>query len=72
MHENRIVRLATLFTFMLCAPASADNIDWSGFYLGGHVGALTGTTSFSNPYGAVALRRRCDDARFHGGRPAWL
>jgi opacity protein-like surface antigen len=38
------------------APArswqAGASYDWSGFYLGGHVGAAYGTSTFSDPYGA--------------------
>lgn len=33
------------------APRPAPSWDWTGFYAGGHVGALTGTTTFSDPNG---------------------
>jgi opacity protein-like surface antigen len=32
-------------------PTSAPTWTWSGFYIGGQVGALGGTTTFSDPYG---------------------
>jgi opacity protein-like surface antigen/outer membrane protease len=32
-------------------PASAPAWTWSGFYIGGQIGALGGTTTFSDPYG---------------------
>lgn len=49
-----------LFALMQTIPAAASDWPlrtsapawtWSGFYLGGHVGALGGTTTFSDPYG---------------------
>ncbi len=33
------------------AEAADKHWDWSGFYVGGHLGSFTGTTNFSNPEG---------------------
>jgi opacity protein-like surface antigen/outer membrane protease len=42
-------------TALLCASAQAADgpaVNWTGFYLGGHVGAFAGTATFANPAGA--------------------
>jgi opacity protein-like surface antigen len=41
--------VAVLLTLLLGPPAGAG--DWTGFYLGGHTGAFSGTTTFSDPDG---------------------
>ena len=53
MGRSRVVSGAVMLGLMLgSAPASAaDPMSWSGFYLGGHVGAMSGWTSFSDPDG---------------------
>lgn len=53
MGRSRVMNAAATFGLMLgSAPAgAADPLSWSGFYLGGHVGAMSGSTSFSDPDG---------------------
>lgn len=63
------------------ARAAEPTWDWSGLYLGGHVGAFTGTTSFSNPQGAPIFGDSVATPGFLGGlqvgynqqlAPQWL
>jgi len=45
--------LLTVVAIVATAPARAEDPrqSWTGFYIGGHLGGLTGTTLFSDPDG---------------------
>lgn len=52
MSRKRLLGTTTLLAMVLAAPAFAadpPSTAWQGFYLGGHMGGFTGTTSFSEP-----------------------
>ena len=53
MGRSRVVCAAVALGLMLgSAPAgAADPMSWTGFYLGGHAGAMSGWTGFSDPDG---------------------
>ena len=61
--DHRLLAAALVLTLVEIAPVNAADLplapaktavptwSWQGFYVGGHLGALAGTTTFSDPYG---------------------
>ena len=77
MHRIMRVTLGICLAVLSCGEAAAGDgpVDWSGFYLGAHVGAFTGTTAFSNPGGSSLYGDAVTTPGFAGGLQAgynWL
>lgn len=51
MPRNRLIGATALLSIFAATAAAADSpaTTWQGFYLGGHLGAFTATTTFSDP-----------------------
>jgi opacity protein-like surface antigen len=75
--------IAILLVLLQCAPAEAAEppSNWTGFYLGGHLGAFHGTTGFSDPAGPSLFGGEVDTPGFMAGAqlgynwqfaPQWL
>jgi opacity protein-like surface antigen/outer membrane protease len=77
MYRELSTTLGVCLAFLSCGPAVAADgpVDWSGFYLGGHVGAFTGTATFSDPGGPSLYGDAVTTPGFAGGLQAgynWL
>lgn len=53
MHSKSPILAAIVLALFLGAPAGAQEArhNWTGFYVGGHAGAMSGLTNFSDPDG---------------------
>ena len=61
--DHRLLAAALVLTLVEIVPVNAADLplapakaavptwSWQGFYIGGHLGAVAGTTTFSDPYG---------------------
>jgi opacity protein-like surface antigen/outer membrane protease len=77
MHQAFKAGVGVCVALIWCGPAGAVDgpVDWSGFYLGAHVGAFTGTSAFSNPAGSSLYGDAVTTPGFAGGLQAgynWL
>ena len=54
MHRKPLFAVVAFLALLAGTPAGAQDRawNWAGLYLGGHVGGLTGTTTFANPEGS--------------------
>lgn len=64
--------LLTVAAIVSAAPARAEDPrqNWTGFYIGGHLGGLTGTTLFSDPDGQPLYGNSVTASGFLGGLQA--
>lgn len=69
MFSHRIYAVAASAAALLASAQAlaADPSPWTGFYLGGHVGMLTGSAHFSDPAGATLYGNDVTTPGFAGG-----
>ncbi|TAJ39847.1 MAG: porin family protein [Reyranella sp.] len=51
MHFRTLAAVFVVATAAAAPAMAADEINWTGFFLGGHLGMLSSTTSFNDPNG---------------------